>query len=120
MPQRHLACSLASTRANWPSRLEAATSRLEDIATSTDLPEDLSTLGQPAPSVPDPSAASKGPRGSHLSPSEPLPESIEEFDVFLSSSVDKYAKLSKQLGGVVAQQVRVALRLAYFSYKLTT
>ncbi|EQK98259.1 hypothetical protein G6O67_000306 [Ophiocordyceps sinensis] len=85
-------------------RLEAATSRLEDIATSTDLPEDLSTLGQPAPSVPDPSAASKGPRGSHLSPSEPLPESIEEFDVFLSSSVDKYAKLSKQLGGVVAQQ----------------
>ncbi|KAM4064768.1 adenylyl cyclase-associated protein [Hirsutella rhossiliensis] len=85
-------------------RLEAATSRLEDIATSTDLPEDVSALDQSAASAPNTSTATKGPPGSKPSTSEPLPESIDEFDVLLSSSVDKYAKLSKQLGGVVAQQ----------------
>lgn len=55
----------------------------------------------------DASAASKASSGSTPHPPESLPESVEEFDV-LVSSVDKYEKLSKQLGGVVAQQVRIA------------
>jgi adenylyl cyclase-associated protein len=42
-----------------------------------------------------------------------LPESIEDFDVFLNTSLDKYIKLSSQLGGVVAQQVRAYLLLNF-------
>ena len=34
-----------------------------------------------------------------------MPESIEEYDAFLASAVNKYGKLSEQLGGLVAEQV---------------
>ncbi|KEY64514.1 hypothetical protein S7711_09639 [Stachybotrys chartarum IBT 7711] len=92
-------------------RLEAATSRLEDIASSTELPKDLPAIAQG--SVPTPSAAASAASNSSAmpkAPSEPLPESIEEFDAFLSSSVDKYVKLSDQVGGLVAQQAVDVLR----------
>lgn len=41
---------------------------------------------------------------------EPLPESLEDFDAFLSTSVEQYVKLSNQLGGVVAQQAAELLK----------
>ncbi|KAJ3519157.1 hypothetical protein NM208_g14236 [Fusarium decemcellulare] len=94
-------------------RLEAATSRLEDIAASTELPPDAPGLSQPVPAPPKPSVVATPPTApAPAAPSkpepelvaEPLPESIEEFDAFLSSSVDKYVKLSHELGGLVAQQ----------------
>lgn len=89
------------------SRLEAATSRLEDIATSTELPKDVPALmSQPLTSPPDASAVSTPPSAPRQPAAEPLPESIEEFDLFLGSSLDKYGRLSSQLGGLVAQQVR--------------
>lgn len=87
------------------TRLEAATSRLEDIATSTELPKDVSALTQPTASPSDALTVPVLPPGPGQA-AEPLPESIEDFDKFLSSAVDKYAKLSDQLGGVVAKQVR--------------
>ena len=37
---------------------------------------------------------------------EPVPESIDEFDQLIESTVDKYVKLSNDLGGIVAKQVR--------------
>ncbi|RDA86632.1 hypothetical protein CP533_6875 [Ophiocordyceps camponoti-saundersi (nom. inval.)] len=87
-------------------RLEAATSRLEDIATSTDLaPDDLSVLHRSTTS-----AAHETPTGSSLSkPKEPLPEFVEEFDAILESSINDYVRLSKDLGGVVAQQAAEVL-----------
>ncbi|KAM0557920.1 hypothetical protein ACHAPJ_005084 [Fusarium lateritium] len=96
-------------------RLEAATSRLEDIASSTGPPADAPVLNQTIPSPPNPSMVAAPPPGassaSKAAPvakpepaAEPLLESIEEFDAFLNSSVDKYVKLSHQLGGVVAEQ----------------
>ena len=97
--------------------LEAATSRLEDIATSTELPKDtISSINDKSTSSPaDASAASTSPPPPPLAPAsapapkastEPLPESVEEFDALLNSTVDKYVKLSDQIGGLVAKQVR--------------
>ncbi|EXM22361.1 hypothetical protein V3481_003685 [Fusarium oxysporum f. sp. vasinfectum] len=97
-------------------RLEAATSRLEDIASSTEPPADAAVLNQAIPSPPNPSLAAPPPPAASDSKAttpaaakpepvaEPLPESIEEFDAFLNTSVDKYVKLSHQLGGLVAEQ----------------
>ncbi|CAG9970624.1 unnamed protein product [Clonostachys byssicola] len=94
-------------------RLEAATSRLEDIATSTELPKDAlpaltqsniapSSANAPAPPPPPPAAPKPA--------DEPLPESIEDFDNFLSTSVDRYVKLSNELGGTVAKQAASVLK----------
>ncbi|POR36627.1 Adenylyl cyclase-associated protein [Tolypocladium paradoxum] len=93
-------------------RLEAATSRLEDIATSTELPKGVPALSQsqPVTSPPDASAVSTPPSAPKHPPAEPLPESIDEFDLFLGSSLDRYGKLSSQLGGVVAQQAAEVLK----------
>lgn len=97
-------------------RLEAATSRLEDIASSAvEIPQAVpgiqETLASPiatstkgvsnAPTPPAAVAAATGPAGAA---DEPLPESIEDFDLFLKNSVDRYAKLSQQLGGLIAEQ----------------
>ncbi|KAL6902831.1 adenylate cyclase associated N terminal domain-containing protein [Trichoderma evansii] len=89
-------------------RLEAATSRLEDIASSTELPKDVSGLAQPATPQSETAATPLPPAPKE--PQEVLPESIEDFDVFLNKSLDKYIKLSSQLGGVVAQQASEVLR----------
>lgn len=117
-------CRLASTVAScWiaelPGRLEAATSRLEDIATSTELPKDVPALKQAiaspavesqAPTPPQTAAASAKTTSSQSE--DPVPESIEEFQQFISSSVGKYVKISTELGGVVAKQVRAILEWA--------
>lgn len=103
-------------------RLEAATSRLEDIASSSiEIPQGVPALQQtlaspqsgtstaagssvhtPAPPTPAPTPAQQ-PAPPKM-PAEPLPESIEEFDAFIKTSVGKFATLSKDLGGLVAQQ----------------
>ncbi|KAL3955239.1 hypothetical protein ACCO45_010802 [Purpureocillium lilacinum] len=53
--------------------------------------------------APDASAVST-PVAAEATPAEPVPESVEEFDTLLASSVDTYVKLSNELGGIVAQQ----------------
>ncbi len=39
-----------------------------------------------------------------------MPESIEEFDVFINQSVDKYVKISNALGGLIAEQASMVLQ----------
>lgn len=103
-----------ATHADNISRLEAATSRLEDIAASTELPPDApaassSNAAIGAPPVPAAPAAPVAPPKPEPVPepvAEPLPESIEEFDAFLSSAVEKYVEQSQELGGVIAEQVQ--------------
>ncbi|KAG6101727.1 hypothetical protein E4U14_006791 [Claviceps sp. LM454 group G7] len=91
-------------------RLEAATSRLEDIATSTEVINDVTILDQNVELAADDSEApttSSQIAPSKLSPgptTEQVPEAIEEFDQLISMSVGNYAKLSNELGGVVAKQ----------------
>ncbi|KAL7629070.1 suppressor of rasval19 [Parahypoxylon ruwenzoriense] len=102
-------------------RLEAATTRLEDIASSTiELPHAVPGLSTTLtiPSGPS-STASPTPQQHHASapsppapkpaPQEPLPESIEEFDAFINQSVDKYIKASNKLGGLIAEQASKVL-----------
>lgn len=102
--------------ADFLARLEAATSRLEDIATSSiELPQGVPALHQsvaspqsastptsstPATATPAPPPAS----APKAAPAEPLPESVEEFDAFINTTVLKFAKASKELGGLVAEQ----------------
>lgn len=87
--------------------LEAATSRLEDIATPSDLPPG-SLLNKTLASPPNASAAATPPPppppAAPKAADEPLPESVEEFDNFLETTVDKYVKLSKEIGGNVEKQ----------------
>ncbi|KAI8954066.1 adenylate cyclase associated N terminal-domain-containing protein [Xylaria longipes] len=100
-------------------RLEAATTRLEDIATSTiEIPQAVPALSQPITSPPDQSdgatplasaSSSASPAISTPVPQDPLPESVEEFDSFISQSVDKYVQASDKLGGLVAEQASKVL-----------
>ncbi|GJC88230.1 adenylyl cyclase-associated protein [Colletotrichum liriopes] len=41
---------------------------------------------------------------------EPVPESVEEFDQFIATSVDKYITISKKLGGLIADQAAKVLQ----------
>lgn len=105
------------------SRLEAATSRLEDMASSSiEIPQGVPALNQtlastqagpstnassmqtPAAPTPTPTPAPPPAPPAPKKLAEPLPESIEEFDAFIKNSVGKFAALSKELGGLIAEQ----------------
>ncbi|KAK5998167.1 Adenylyl cyclase-associated protein [Cladobotryum mycophilum] len=88
-------------------RLEAATSRLEDIASVTELPKDVPSRGKAAVVA---QGASVTPPAAPKQLDEPLPESIEDFDVFLNAAVGKYVKLSNDIGGLVSQQAADVLK----------
>jgi adenylyl cyclase-associated protein len=94
-------------------RLEAATARLEDIATSTiELPQSVPALQQSlaSPKSAASAASTPVPTSAPKLPPEPVPESIEEFDSFIENSVGKYVKLSKAIGGLVAEQANKFLQ----------
>lgn len=85
-------------------RLEAATSRLEDMASSTIEPPKLNGAAPtPAPTgpLPAPPVAVTPPKPVE----EPIPEAVEEFDDILNTTVKKYVTLSDSLGGAIAKQV---------------
>jgi adenylyl cyclase-associated protein len=89
-------------------RLEAATSRLEDMASATiELPKTNGTAPTPAPTGPLPAPPVISP-AAPVAPKavvEPLPDSIEDFDSFITTTVKKYVNLSDEIGGPVAEQV---------------
>ncbi|KAK4193678.1 adenylate cyclase associated N terminal-domain-containing protein [Podospora australis] len=112
-------------------RLEAATSRLEDIAQSaidsppqsSFTPSVTSTPPPPSKSAPPPAPPSAPPAAPVViapipTPAPPppaaakvdLPETVEEYDAFIGSSLDKWLKLSSKLGGVVAEQANLVLK----------
>ena len=95
------------------SRLEAATSRLEDMASTTVEPPKTNGAAPPPtaplPPAPVPAAAAAPPK----SVPEVVPESVEEFDAFINGSLKKFGKLSDDLGGPVAEQVRKMAAEAY-------
>lgn len=90
-------------------RLEAATSRLEDIASAAQ------PHGGPHPPV---AAISEGPstngtaaETTPLSPSAVTqPAAVLAFDSLIEDDLKSFAKLSEQLGGLVAEQVSVECR----------
>ncbi|PSS25847.1 hypothetical protein M430DRAFT_16556 [Amorphotheca resinae ATCC 22711] len=95
-------------------RLEAATSRLEDIATSTiEVPKtNGSAPPTPAPTGPLPRApvpAALVPE-SEIQFTPVLPQCVEEFDSFINGPLVKFVNISDELGGPVAEQASSVLR----------
>lgn len=85
-------------------RLEAATSRLEDMASAVvEAPKTNGAL--PAVTAAAPAAAVASHPAAPKKVAEPLPLIIEDFDVFIDTAVKKYVDLSKDIGGPVAEQV---------------
>jgi adenylyl cyclase-associated protein len=105
------------------NRLEAATSRLEDIASSASTYEgDATTNGAPkAPAtagkgVPEAAAgvaaAGASPTPKSLAPKPSLPPMIEDYDKNVLGDLKEYEKLSagSTLGGLVSEQVRLTIQ----------
>jgi len=85
-------------------RLEAATSRLEDMASA--VVEAPKTNGaSPAVTAAAPAAAVASQPAAPKKAAEPLPQMIEDFDTFIDTAVKKYVNLSNEIGGPVAEQV---------------
>ena len=99
-------------------RLEAATSRLEDIATSVNTPDQtLTANGTPVTSTHAHSTPTLAPGSSTkplpvagVAPSPPsvadeLPAEIEDFDKLLNEDLATFVKLSSAMDPVIAEQV---------------
>lgn len=88
-------------------RLEAATSRLEDMASSTVETETPKINGAaPPPTAPLPPAPVAAAAPERPMPhQEALPDSVVEFDGFITGPLKKFVNLSDELGGAVAEQV---------------
>ena len=88
------------------SRLEAATSRLEDMASSTVEVPKTNGAAAPPPTAPLPPAPVPAAVAAPPKPvPEPIPESVEDFDAFIGGPLKKYVNLSDEVGGPVAEQV---------------
>jgi adenylyl cyclase-associated protein len=91
-------------------RLEAATSRLEDM-----VPNYGNISGSTDPSLPSPDAGTGAVAGTdqtranapqeHLV--EPLPPAIEDFDAIVNEEVKTFVNMSEDIGGLVAEQVNM-------------
>jgi len=88
-------------------RLEAATSRLEDIAGSAQEPANRGTASSAAvPSTNDDVAPSSSQsRTTVPEPVEDEPETVQAFDTMTNDDLKTFSNLSEKLGGLVAQQV---------------
>lgn len=90
-------------------RLEAATSRLEDLVPTM---SDASASTNGIPALPE-AGLSTGRGidqqvGSFASPQavlEPLPPAIDDFDGLINGDVKTFVNMSEEIGGLVAEQV---------------
>ncbi|GIJ83760.1 hypothetical protein Asppvi_002590 [Aspergillus pseudoviridinutans] len=91
-------------------RLEAATSRLEDMAMSLDDPHSPKHVGSaatPEPAAPVPVNA-VAPPAPPVAPS--LPPQIEDFDALINGDVRSFVDLGEKIGGLVAEQSKAVLQ----------
>ena len=88
-------------------RLEAATSRLEDMATSIDSshPETVATISNAQLHATNAAAAATAAPLAPPAAAEPLPASIEDFDKLIDDNVRAFVTSSEKIGGLVGQQV---------------
>jgi adenylyl cyclase-associated protein len=84
-------------------RLEAATSRLEDMATSVDSSHS-STVAVMSGSAAPPVNPSSTPSPAKTPAPEPLPPSIEDFENLMDNEVKAFVRASEKIGGLVEQQ----------------
>ncbi|KAJ5091578.1 hypothetical protein NUU61_006448 [Penicillium alfredii] len=92
-------------------RLEAATSRLEDMAMTLDEPSSPKTAGAPAsatPATPEPPKLAPPPPAAPAA--APIPPQIQDFDALIKGDVQNYVNLGEKIGGLVAEQSRAVLQ----------
>ncbi|KAJ5676995.1 uncharacterized protein N7477_002628 [Penicillium maclennaniae] len=92
-------------------RLEAATSRLEDMAMSLDDPsvsKNMDDASTAPPATPEP------PKPAPPPPAAPaqaqIPEQIQDFDALIKKDVQNFVDLGAKIGGEVAQQSKAVLQ----------
>ncbi|KIW93537.1 uncharacterized protein Z519_06142 [Cladophialophora bantiana CBS 173.52] len=85
-------------------RLEAATSRLEDIATAIDGPG--ATVANGVAGALSPPSTSAGTPEQAAAPPEPLPKSVEAFNQIIEEDVVAFVKASEKIGGLVGEQAK--------------
>ena len=95
--------------ADWMRRLEAATSRLEDMvpnmsdtAASTNGVQSAQAQGMPAAAG---MVQSRGYAPQPLRHTETLPPTIDDFDSTINDEVKTFVNMSEEIGGLVAEQV---------------
>jgi hypothetical protein len=88
-------------------RLEAATSRLEDMATCVDAshPETVAAINSASAVICEPTAAAAAVIEAPSQPLQPLPRSVEDFDKIIKEEVQGFVTASEKIGGLVEQQV---------------
>ena len=98
-------------------RLEAATSRLEDIATTSTTPENsaphpsaattngLATRSQELLNTPNAASRTTSTPSISLPKSETLPSEIEDYDTLIHGDLAAFIKLSDALDPLIAEQV---------------
>ena len=89
-------------------RLEAATSRLEDMVPhmgeQSTITNGFSSLDQ-GQSVPGRTKQSEGAVTSPPPSAAPLPASIDDFDKMINGEVTMFVAMSEEIGGLLAEQV---------------
>ena len=86
-------------------RLEAATSRLEDMATSVDPSHPSLVSAIENENAPPTQGHPNATNAFSASPPEPLPRSIVDFDNIIREVVGDFVAASEKIGGLVEQQV---------------
>jgi hypothetical protein len=89
------------------NRLEAATSRLEDMAMSLEDPNVSKSIGSSsaaAPATPEPPKPAPPPPAPPAAPQ--VPPQIQDFDALIKGDVQNFVNLGEKIGGLVAEQVR--------------
>ncbi|KAJ5752899.1 hypothetical protein N7520_009816 [Penicillium odoratum] len=92
-------------------RLEAATSRLEDMAMNLDDPNIPKSTGTPtatSPAVPEPPKPAPPPPAAPAA--APIPPQIQDFDALIKGDVQNFVNLGEKIGGLVAEQSKAVLQ----------
>lgn len=102
-PPTHVDVSLTLLR-----RLEAATSRLEDMVPTISDPSAATNgvASLPESGLTAPGGDIRGGSGTpQQQPMAPLPPAIDDFDALINGDVKTFVNMSEEIGGLVAEQV---------------
>ncbi|CAL5871185.1 uncharacterized protein PFLUO_LOCUS5432 [Penicillium psychrofluorescens] len=91
-------------------RLEAATSRLEDMAMAVEDPSSPKSMGVSTPPAPAPPAPPKAAPSPTAPAADPIPPQIQDFDALIKNDVQKFVNLGEKIGGLVAEQSKAVLQ----------
>ncbi|KAJ5561602.1 hypothetical protein N7461_000363 [Penicillium sp. DV-2018c] len=92
-------------------RLEAATSRLEDMAMSYEDPSASKSMGaspSSASATTEPAQATSPPPAAPAA--APVPPQIQDFDALIKGDVQNFVNMGEKIGGLVAEQSKAVLR----------